>query len=299
MQDPLNAMQIFMRVAESQSFTQAANDLALSKTHVSNRVAQLERWAGARLLQRTTRSVSLTLDGQQFYLRCQQMLDEVQELESLFKTSEAALTGKLRIDMPTGLAKNPVLPHLPAFLEAHPGLDVELSCTDRRVDMVSEGFDAVVRGGPVRDQGVIARHLLDIPQMNFASPAYIARFGKPETLEDLAKHQVVHYTQMLDNSQGEFEYQWQGERKTLPMASRVTVNSAEAYLQACLAGLGIIQRPRLAHHDLPESQQLIPILTDYVPPPMPLWLLYPHRRHLSKRLQVFSDWLSQLLSNAP
>lgn len=292
MQDPLSAMHIFVRVAELRSFTQAALVLGLSKTHVSNRVAQLEQWAGARLLQRTTRSVTLTHDGQQFYRRCQLMLDEMQDLESLFTTKEAELSGVLRIDMPTGLARKHVLPRLGAFLDAHPKLNIELSCTDRRVDVVAEGFDAVVRGGAVQDEGLVARHLADLKHQNLASPDYLARHGTPLHPDELGGHYLINYAQVLGAGEGSFDYVAGRQLGAVAMPSRITVNSAEAYQQACLAGLGIIQVPVLPGQAMAP---LVAILADYVPPPMPLWLLYPHRRHLSKRLLAFSNWLADSL----
>ncbi|WKE67016.1 LysR family transcriptional regulator [Gallaecimonas kandeliae] len=295
MQDRLQAMQIFLRVADLKSFTKAAADLGLSKTHVSNLVAQLEAHLGARLLHRTTRSVTLTQDGSLFVERCQPLLAEVQEVETLFQTSPGQLAGSLRVDMPIGLALGLVLPNLGDFLDRHPKLKVELSSSDRRVDLVAEGFDCVVRGGPVVDQGLIARHLADMAQCNCASPAYLARFGNPQSLNDLAGHRVVHYSQVLGAAAPEFEFQGQGGLESFPMDAVLTVNQSDSYIRACLAGLGIIQNPRHSVQPLLDSGQLVEILPKFRPPPLPLWLLYPHRRHLSKRLQAFAGWLEGLL----
>ncbi|EKE75147.1 LysR family transcriptional regulator [Gallaecimonas xiamenensis] len=298
MQDRLQAMQIFTRVAELASFTLAAADLGLSKTHVSNRVGQLETHLGTRLLQRTTRRVTLTQDGQLYYQRCLWMLDEMQELDNLFQDEGQGLAGKLRIDMPTGLAKNLVLPKLGQFLDSHPRLEMEISCSDRRVDLVAEGLDAVLRVGAQPDQGVIARHLADMPMVSCASPSYLDRYGRPQSLADLNGHQLVHYTQVLGDSQGAFEYLQDAEPRQLAMPARLTVNQTEAYSQACLAGLGIIQVPEHGVRQWLASGQLEQVLPQLAIAPMPLWLLYPHRRHLSKRLGAFSRWLEGLLAGA-
>ena len=181
----LDAMRIFVRVTETGSFTQAADSLGLPRASVSNAIKQLETKLGTRLLHRTTRRVQLTQDGQACVERCKDLLADMEEWETMFVARGQALTGRLRVDLPATLARTTVIPQLPTFLAQHPALRIELSSTDRRVDLVREGFDCVLRVGAVADSTLIARPLGRMRQVNVASPAYLERFGVPRTLDDL------------------------------------------------------------------------------------------------------------------
>ena len=253
-------------------------------------VQQLEQHLGCRLLHRTTRRVSLTQDGQLCYDRSLLLLDEYQELESLFQQQSSQISGVLRLDMSTGMARNVLMPNLADFMQQYPNIKLELSSTDRKVDLVAEGFDCVIRVGSVDDEGLVARKIAQLPMRNLASQAYIARFGMPQTLADLAQHQLVHYVNVLGQQNSYFEYTEQGQEKTLTMPGVVTVSNADAYSAACLAGLGIIQAPVIGAAGYLQSGALLDILPEYRCAPMPVWLLYSHRRHVSRRLQVFMQW---------
>src|SRR5688500_15985936 len=181
--DQLDAMRIFVRVAEMAGFTRAADSLGLPKASVSGAVQQLEAALGARLLHRTTRRVQLTHDGQAYYERCKDLLTDIEELQAMFTPSEQGLNGRLRVDMSSGIARNIVLPRLPEFLQRHPQLAIELSSTDRRVDVVREGFDCVLRVGALADSNLIARRLGAFPIANCASPDYLRRHGVPQSLQ--------------------------------------------------------------------------------------------------------------------
>lgn len=293
----LDHMHIFTRVAELNSFTQAALALGLPKASVSSAVQQLESRLGTRLLHRTTRKVQLTQDGQTFYERCKDVLADVDELQSMFQQQGAqALRGRVRLDMSTGVARNIVIPRLPEFLRLHPQLEVELSCTERRVDLVREGFDCVLRGGTVGDPGLIARPLGQMRMVNCASPAYLQSHGIPRTLADLDLHALVHYASTLGGKSAGFEYQEGVQLGQRPMAGAITVNNADAYTAACLAGLGLIQVPVLGVHDLLAQGRLVEVLPQYPPPGMPLALVYANRRNVSLRVRVVMDWLADLLS---
>ncbi|HVK98602.1 MAG TPA: LysR family transcriptional regulator [Dongiaceae bacterium] len=295
--DRLTAMQIFVRVADLSSFTGAADALGLPKAVVSAAVQQLETRLGTRLLHRTTRTVRLTQDGATFHARCLDLLADADELDSLFHQTPASLSGRLRVDMPTGIARNLVIPRLPDFLAQHPGIELELSSTDRRVDLIQEGFDCVLRVGSLTDSGLIARPLGQMRIINCVSPGYIARWGEPKTLEDLPQHRLVHYVPALGAKSEGWEY-WDGQRySNIAMAGSLTVNNADAYLHACLAGLGIIQTPVVGVQPYLQSGELMEVLQDFQSEPMPVTLLYPHRRHLSRRAQVFMDWLAELATS--
>jgi DNA-binding transcriptional LysR family regulator len=197
--------------------------------------------------------------------------------------------------MSTGIARHAVIPRLPELLLAHPLLEIELSSTERRVDVVREGFDCVLRAGPVNDPGLIARPVGQLRMINCASPAYLQTHGIPETLSDLATHELVHYVSTLGAKSGGFDYMEGDKDCALRMLGPVTVNNAEAYTAACLAGLGIIQVPAVGVHDLVAQGRLVAVLPAHVARPMPLTMLYANRRNLSKRVRVVMDWLAAVV----
>lgn len=294
----LEAMQIFVRVADLASFTQAAATMGLPKASASTAVRQLEALLGTRLLHRTTRKVQLTQDGQVFYERSKDVLADFDELQTLFRNDPASLRGRLRVDMPLAVARDIVVPQLPEFLRAHPALEVELSSTDRRVDLVREGFDCVLRVGALSDSSLIARPLGVYRLANCASPDYLARHGTPRSLADLAGHRLVHYVPTLGARSPGFEYVDPADPAracSLPMTGALTVNNSVSYLAACLAGLGIIQTPEAAFRDYLESGELVEVLADYRPAAMPVALVYPNRRQLPRRVRVFMSWLEGLM----
>lgn len=294
--DLLETTRIFLRVAELASFTQAADRLALPKASVSGAVRQLEQRLGTRLLHRTTRRVQLTQDGQTYYERAHDLLADVDELESLFQLGAATLTGRLRVDMPIGFARHFVVPRLPEFLAAHPGLSVELGSTDRRVDLVREGFDCVVRVGTLADSSLVARPLGQLRVLTVASPAYLATHGTPRTPDDLAGHRLVGYAPLLGAKPEEFEYiDGDGVLRTLPLPCSIVVNNSEAYNAACLAGLGLIQAPDSGLRAALTRGDLVEVLPDFRAAAMPVSLLYANRRHLPKRVQAFMHWLEDVV----
>ncbi|NTY35353.1 MULTISPECIES: LysR family transcriptional regulator [Burkholderia cepacia complex] len=293
----LDALLIFARVAEMTSFTRAAESLGIQKGRVSMVIRGLERDMGVALLHRTTRRVQLTEDGRAFYLRARDLLAEVQELQSMFSGNGAPLRGRLRVDMPTELARSVVVPALPQLMAAYPELELELSSTDRRVDLVQEGFDCVIRLGPIVDETLIARPLGKLRMTNAASPSYLARYGIPHTLDDLRSqgHRMVHYTLTLGARHAGWEYPDGDRYASLPLPSAMQVNSVQTYHAAGLAGIGLIQAgySALAHHI--ESGALVEVLPDLRPEPLAASLVVAHRRNLSPRVRAFMDWIERLL----
>ena len=292
----LEAMRIFVRVTEQASFTRAADGLGLPKASVSTAVRRLEAMLGTQLLHRTTRSVRPTADGQQFYDRCRDLLADFDELQSMYRSSPQTLRGRLRVDMPGGLALATVITRLPEFLDRHPNIQVELSCTDRRVDVVREGFDCVLRIGALTDSSLVARPLGQLRSVNCASPGYLQRYGVPRTLDDQAAHRIVHYFGTLGSKPPGWEH-FDGTRcHFIDMPSVLTVNSVDAYQAACLAGLGMIQVPAAGERSLLDSGRLVEVLPDYPAEPMPVSLVYPQRRHLPQRVRAFMDWVAEILA---
>ncbi|MCV2357028.1 LysR family transcriptional regulator [Paucibacter sp. B2R-40] len=308
--DPLERLQVFHRVAELASFTQAALSLGLPKASASSAVQQLESQLGARLLHRTTRRVQLTQDGQAFYERSKDVLADMEELQAMFaqQPGAAGLSGRVRVDMSTAIARNFVIPRLPELLQAHPLLALEISSTERRVDLVREGFDCVLRVGSVVDASLIARPLGLLRMVNCASPAYLARHGVPLSLADLADpaqdHRLVHFVSILGAKPGGFDYLDEtGQPRSLGLPGSVTVNNADAYQAACLAGLGLIQVPVTGVRDALlrdalQSGSLVEVLPEFTAPAMPINLLYANRRNLSRRVRVVMDWLAGVIADA-
>lgn len=291
----LDALRTFAKVAELGSFTRAAEQLGLQKGRVSTIVSQLEAQLGTRLLQRTTRTVRLTPDGEQCLERCQTLLADADDLQALFQQTPSALRGRLRIDLPIGLARKVIIPRLPEFLAAHPGLEIELSTTDRRVDLIREGMDCKLRVGNPRESGLVARRLGELSQINCASPVYLQAHGTPRTLADLAHHRLVKYTSTLGSPPVGWEYMVGDDVRFHDMPGVVTVNSADAYESACLAGLGLIQAPVLGMREWIAQGRLVEVMPAFKAAPMPVSLLYAHRRHLPKRVQAFMAWLGEVL----
>ncbi|ELQ11902.1 MULTISPECIES: LysR family transcriptional regulator [Pseudomonas] len=291
----LELLRTFVRVTELSSFTQAGERLGLPRSTVSEHVQALEELLGAHLLQRTTRKVQATQDGLVLYERSKDLLAHMEELEGLFRQDEAQLAGRIRVDMPNVMARDLILPRLPDFMHAHPLIELEISTTDRQVDLLAEGFDCVLRVGAQPDQSVVARWLCSLPMLNCVSATYLQRFGTPHTLADLANHHLVHYVRPLGSRSAGFEYLQGNKVQRLPMAGRVTVNSTDAYKSACLGGFGIIQVPALGLGAELASGELVAVLPDYPAPPLDVSLLYAGQRHLPLRVRVFMDWLAGVL----
>lgn len=296
--DKIHAMQLFVKVAELESFSRAADSLGLPKGSVSRQIQALENHLGARLLHRTTRRVQLTQDGKVYYERARDLLANLDELDGLFLHDPASVSGRLRVDMPTSVAQRLVIPRLPAFLQQYPGIELELSSCDRLVDVVREGFDCVVRVGNLKEDSLVARPLGKLTVVNCASPGYLARFGYPATLDDLASHALVHYAVSFGMRPLGFEAQINGTVKWIKTGGVLTVDSTETYHAACIAGLGIIQAPRIGNvRDALRSGELVEILPQYRAPPMPVSIIYPHRRNLSHRVHLFMAWLGDVLKD--
>jgi DNA-binding transcriptional LysR family regulator len=292
--DRIDLFRIFTRVVDTTSFTRAADLLGLPRSSVSAAVAELEGRVGARLLHRTTRKVSPTHDGLAFYERCLRVIADVEETEGLFRQS-AKPAGTLRIDVPGRIGRLILAPALPAFLEEYPDINVTLGVTDRAVDLIGEGVDCVLRVGSLADSGLIARSIGELPLINVASPDYLVRHGTPYTIEDLAEHWAVNYASPSTGRVEPWEWTDGDALRTLPMRSRVTVNGAEAYIACCLAGLGLIQIPAYDVRGHLNTGELVEVLPNHRAEPLPMTLLYSHRRHLTRRVQVFADWLTTLL----
>jgi len=293
----LEALAIFVRIAEMGSFTHAAESLGIQKGRASNVVRELEAKMGARLLHRSTRTVRLTEDGRSFYTRARALLADAEELSSMFAASEAPLSGRLRIDLPTEFARSTVLPALPLFMDSYPGIELELSSTDRRVDLIQEGMDCVLRVGGIVDETLVARTLGSLRMVNAASPAYLARYGVPRTLDDLTAqgHRMVHYTPTLGSRPLGWEYPTGQTYAVLALPGSLSVNNVQAYHGAGLAGLGLIQARLSSLKPFLLSGELVEVLPDLRPKSLPVSIVVAHRHNLSHRVRIFVEWLEKIL----
>jgi DNA-binding transcriptional LysR family regulator len=290
----LEAVRVFVKVAELASFTRAAEQLGMTKSRASLRVRALEEDLGSHLLQRSTRVVRLTPDGEQFLARARRLLLDADELAAMFHAARA-LRGRVRVDLPVGIARDVVIPRLPEFLAAHPGLEILLSTSDRRVEVVREGFDCVLRIGVLPDSGLVARRLGALAMTNYASAAYLRKYGTPRTIDELDRHFIVHYSLSLGADEPAFEYRDGDRYRERPMRSLVTVNTSDAYGAACVAGLGIIQSPRWGYTDLLQSGVLVEVLPDFPCAPMPVTIVHAHGRNVPKRVRAVMAWIAQVV----
>ncbi|WP_338522937.1 LysR family transcriptional regulator [Pseudomonas batumici] len=291
----LDLLRTFIRVTELSSFTQAGESLGLPRSSVSEHVQALEELVGTRLLQRTTRKVQATQDGLVLYERSKDLLAQMDELQGLFRQDAALLAGRIRFDMPSVMARRVIMSRLPEFMARHPLIELEISGTDRRVDLLGEGFDCVLRVGAQPDQSVVARHLCALRMVNCVSPAYLQRYGRPESVADLANHRLVHYVGVLGARSSGFEYLHNGKLQQVPMAGSVTVNNIDCYEAACLGGFGLIQAPYSGMRKHLDSGALVEVLPDCLPAPLEVSLLYAQQRHLPRRVRVFMAWLGQVM----
>jgi LysR family transcriptional regulator for bpeEF and oprC len=293
--DRIDLFATFVCVVDRASFTKAAATLGQPRSSVSAAIRQLEDRLGTRLLHRTTRHVSPTQDGLALYERCVRLVAEVEDVEALFRGEAEGPAGRLRIDVPGRIGRLILAPALPDFLARYPGIDVELGVTDRAVNLIEDRVDCVLRVGPLADSSLIARSLGELALINVASPAYLARRGTPAGPQDLPAHDAVNYASPSIGRIDDWQWREDGQSRSLIMGGRVTVNSAEASIACCLAGLGLLQIPAYDVADHLAAGELVEVMPEHRADPMPVALLYPHRQHASRRLRVFVDWLEPLL----
>jgi DNA-binding transcriptional LysR family regulator len=290
-------MRIFVKVAELRSFTQAAQLLGVPRATTTTTVQGLEALLQAKLLNRTTRRVELTPEGRAFLDRCTELLTDLEEMESMFRVGSEQIKGRIRVDMASSLARDVVIPRLPEFFSMYPEMEVEIVGVDRKVDLVREGVDCTIRGGPLEPGlSAIELNLGEVTFANVASPAYLRRYGQPRTLEGLKSHRLVHYVSSFGGKPDEFEY-FDGERnRQIAMKGAVTVSTIDAYKAAALAGLGICQNPRIGVRDYLKRGELIEVLPKYRPQATShAKVVYPQRRFLAKRVRAFIEWVTPVL----
>lgn len=296
--DRLEAMRVFARVTDRRSFTLAAEDLGLPRSTVTDAVKHLEKRLGVRLLERTTRHVSPTLDGEAYYRRCLSILADVEDAEGAFAGVKPR--GLLRVDVHGTLARHFVLPALPRFLDAYPEIELHMSEGDRLADLIREGIDCVLRAGEPKDTDMIARRIAVLEESTLASPGYLARFGVPRRIEALeGGHRMVGFHSTATGGLLPLEFTVSGKVRTIVLPATVSVTAAESYVAAAKLGLGLIQVPRYHAEAAMKTGELIEVLPKFPPTPTPISLLYPRNRQLSPRVRVFIDWIASEFAAHP
>lgn len=294
--DVFHSMQVFVSVIETGSFTKAAQALHLHRPAVSKTIQLLEQQLGGRLLNRTTRQVNLTPEGEAFYERCKSLLADVSETMSSLGNRPARLIGKLRVDMPVSLAKLLIIPSLMDFQSLYPGIELTIGASDKPIDMLSEGVDCVVRMGELEDSSLIASSIGYLPMVTCAAPSYIERYGTPQSLADLETHRAVNY--FSGNNPRPIEWLFKVDRqvKAMRLESGIRVNDTEAFVASALAGFGLLQGLEISVRSHLQDGSLVQVLSDYEVPAKRVSILYPHRELLPPKVEVFIEWLKALMT---
>ena len=296
--DRMAGMAVFTKVVGAGSFSAAARGMNLSQAYVTKQIQELESWLGARLLNRTTRRLSLTEVGSGFYDRCMRILDAIEEARSAAGALQTVPRGRLRINAPVSFGLLHLAPAVTEFLETYPDVSIEMLVNDRVVDLLEGEFDVGVRIGRLRDSSLIARRIAPIRLAICAAPAYLARHGAPKTPDDLANLNCLEYTYF--ESRGEWRLlDPAGSEIAVPVSGRYLANNADVLRSTALAGGGIILAPTFLLGEDLRAGRLVRLLPDYPPPEQALHALYPPGRHLSAKVRSFVDFLVARFGGEP
>lgn len=295
--DRVQAMQVFLRVVESGSFIRAAGTLGLPASSVTGIIKRLEKHLRTRLLNRSTRNLSLTPEGERYFHRCREILDLIDDTESSLHGSTEHPQGRVRVDMPGGIAHAVILSQLAQFQARYPNIYLMIGINDRQVDLIQDGIDCVIRTGSLHDSTLVARRLGELRWITCATPSYLNQQGIPESLEDLQRHRAVHYFSSTTRRTGELHFVEAGKSVAVPVAGTVAVNETGLYIKLGLAGGGLMQLAEILVADHLRSGDLVEVLANMRPEPVPVSLIYPHHRFLSRAMQAFADWAAELFSN--
>jgi LysR family transcriptional regulator for bpeEF and oprC len=297
MMDKLQAMALFVRVVETGGIARAAESLRIPKATATTLIQRLEASLGTKLLNRTTRRVSVTPDGAAYYTRAAAILAEVKEAEEALAQRSAAPHGRVRVDAPTLVARSVIVPALPGFFARYPEIELALACNERHFDLVAEGIDCALWIGEVDDPNLVARRVGFLYFVTCAAPSYISAHGSPAHPSELARHRCINHFSPSSGATVEWVFSKDGERVQAVFPGNLALEDENSYVSAAEAGLGIAQMPAFVVKDAMEHGTLDLILPDWLPEPSPLHVVYPQSRHLSRRVRVFVDWLSALIAD--
>jgi DNA-binding transcriptional LysR family regulator len=294
--DRFDAMRVFTRVVERRSFSLAADDVGVPRSTVTDAVKGLEARLGVRLLERTTRQVRPTLDGEAYYRRCLSLIAELEDAEGAF--GGAKPKGLLRLEVQGTLARHFLLPNLPGFFAQYPDIEINMSESDRWIDLIREGVDCVLRFGHLPDSDMIARQVVVLERLTCAAPNYFAQHGTPTNPGALDGHRMIGLRSLTTGQLRPMEFLVDGALREIPLPVIMSVTGPESYLATARLGLGLVQVPRFhAETDLANGT-LIEVLSAYPPPSVPVSLLYPRNRQLSPRVRVFINYVMRAFGRA-
>jgi DNA-binding transcriptional LysR family regulator len=298
--DQIQAMRIFVRVVEAGTFTRAADSLGLPKGTVTKQIQALEARLHVKLLNRTTRRVTVTPDGAAYFERTARLLNDFDDIEASMTNAQANPTGRLRIDVGSSMARLIILPALASFCDRYPDIQVDLGVSDRTVDLITDNVDCVIRGGELTDQSLVARRIGNLPFVTVASPAYLKRYGVPQHPTDIEKrHLVVSFFSGSTRRVYPHEFQRGDEHLEIAGPYRVSVNDSTAHMTAVLGGFGISQTIVYMAEPYLKSGELVQILPEWTRAPLPVHVVYPPNRHLSAKVRAFVDWAAELFAKHP
>lgn len=293
--DQIQAMRIFVRVVEAGTFTRAADSLSLPKATVTKHVQALEERLRVKLLNRTTRRVTVTPDGAAYYDRTVRLLTDLDDIEASMTNARANPRGRLRIDVGTSVAQLLIIPNLAEFHARYPDIQVDLGVSDRMVDLIGDNVDCVIRGGELTDQSLVARRVGNLEFITVASPDYLARKGTPShPLEIEEKHASVIYFSPQSGRHYPLEFRKGDESIDITGPYQVSVNESNAYVTAVVAGLGVGQITGYQAERHLKSGALVQLMPEWTQPLLPVYVVYPPNRHLSAKVRAFVDWAAEL-----
>jgi LysR family transcriptional regulator for bpeEF and oprC len=292
----LQAMQLFVRVVETGAITRAADSLRMPKATATTLIQQLEAALGVKLLNRTTRRVSVTTDGAAYYPRCVAILAEVRETEESLAHRRSSPQGRLRVEVPTLMARLVIVPALPIFFARYPEIDLQLGCSERRADLIEEGIDCAVWSGDLEDSTLIARRVGQLYFGTCASPSYLAAHGAPHHPDDLTAHRCINHFSPRTGKIFDWVFAKNGVRIQASLRGHIALDDENSYVAAAEAGLGIAQIPAFVLKEAMERGSLELLLGDWFPEPAPLNVVYAENRHLSSKIRVFVDWVAELFA---
>ncbi|MDF5726827.1 MAG: LysR family transcriptional regulator [Rhizonema sp. PD38] len=293
--DKLKSLIVFMRSAQCCSFSVAARQLGMAPSAVSRAVLRLEDELGVRLLQRTTRSLTLTEEGNRFYEHCQQILNDLEEAELEVKQSQSMPIGTLRLDLSFVFGKMHIAPALLRFAAQYPEVNLNVSFNDRLIDLIEEGIDATVRIGNSSDSSLIMHHLATTGFITCASPHYLAQYGTPTTLTELLQHRCVSFIFQQTRREAKWKFELDGKAVNLSVDSYLQFDNSEVILAAVIQGAGMVQLPKFIVAQAIARGDLQPILQSYATQlRLPISVLYPQKRYLSAKVRVFVKFMTEL-----
>lgn len=298
--DRVEAMRLYARIVELGSFTAAANHLNLPRATATHAIKRLESTLGCQLLQRTTRRVRTTRDGEVYYSHCVRLLADIDEVEANFREAAMQPRGRLRVDLPGAFARARIIPSLPDFCARYPQIELDIGTRDRFVDLVREGIDCVLRVGQLGDSGMVGRRLGLLPQVTTASAGYVREYGLPQSLADLRHgHHAVNWASPTTRRSEPLEFMVGRKRREVELPGRITVSGVDAYVGCCEIGMGIAQFPRYVVAEALARGDMLELLPETPPPALPMTVLYPQQRQMPLRLRVFVDWMVSLIAGEP